>query len=160
MWNIPSPLNRIKPRAILAAVNDPHNHLLLNAVRNGIPYLDITRWTERLQSAVSQVSAMPLNTPVILSSRWMAGVAAVMAVAASRQLQQVDCIDISVLYSLQDKAGPNSTEYMDRLATPFNVMINGERKQVHPYTDPRKSPFPMVIQQKHIVSTSPINLLC
>lgn len=138
----PNPLNGIKPRAILATVNDPHNHLLLNAVYDGIPYLDITRWTERLQSAVSQVSTVPLHTPVILSSGWRAGVAAVIAVAASRQLQQVDCIDISVLYSLQDKAGPNSIEYMDRLATPFSVMINGERKQVHPYTDPRKITFP------------------
>lgn len=138
----PRPLSGIKPRAILATVNDPHNYLLLDAVQAGIPYVDITRWTERLQMAVSNVSAVPLQAPVMLSSGWMAGVVAVIAVATSRQLKQVDCIDISILYSLRDKAGPNSTEYMDRLATPFDVRLNGERKQVHPYTDPRKIAFP------------------
>lgn len=138
----PRPLKGIKPRAILATVNDPHDYLLLDAAREGVPYVDITRWTERLQTAVSNVSAAPLQSPVILSSGWMAGVVAVIAVAASRQLKQIDRIDISILYSLQDKAGPNSTEYMDRLATPFDVMLNGERKQVRPYTDPQKIAFP------------------
>lgn len=138
----PDPLKGIKPGAILSVVNDPFDYLLMDAVRGGIPYLDITRWTERLKVAVARVSAESFRAPVMLSSAWMAGVAAVVAVALSHQLRGVDRIDISILYSLQDKAGPNSAEYMDRLATPFEVILNGERQQVHPYTDPRKITFP------------------
>lgn len=138
----PNPLNGVMPRAILAVVNDPFDYLLLDAVRGGIPYVDITRWTERVKVAVSRVSAESFRAPVMLSSAWMAGVATVVAIAVSRQLRSVDRIDISVLYSLKDKAGPNSAEYMDRLATPFEVMLNGERKQTYPYTDPRKITFP------------------
>jgi saccharopine dehydrogenase-like NADP-dependent oxidoreductase len=138
----PNPLNGLRPRAILAVVNDPLDYLLLDAVRGGIPYVDITRWTERVKIAVSGTSAKVLQAPVLLSSAWMAGVAAVVAVAISRQLRGIDRIDISVLYSLKDKAGPNSAEYMDRLATPFSVMLNGMHKQVYPYTDPRTITFP------------------
>jgi saccharopine dehydrogenase-like NADP-dependent oxidoreductase len=60
----PNPLKGIKPRAILAIVNDPHNHLLMDAVRGRIPYLDITRWTERLQAAVSRLSAESVTQPM------------------------------------------------------------------------------------------------
>ena len=123
-------------------MNDPFDYLLMDAVRGGIPYVDITRWTERLKAAVSRVSAESFRAPVMLSSAWMAGIAAVVAVAVSHQLRRVDRIDISILYSLKDKAGPNSAEYMDRLATPFEVMLNGQRKQAYPYTDPRKTTFP------------------
>lgn len=138
----PNPLNGMAPRAILSVVNDSRDYLLMDAVRTKVPYVDITRWTERLKSAVSLVSKESLHSPVILSSAWMAGVAAVIAVAASRQLRRVDSIDIFVLYSLKDKAGPNSTEYMDRMTVPFNVMQNGKQKQVYPYTEPRKVTFP------------------
>jgi len=138
----PNPLNGLKPRVILAVVNDPFDYLLVEAVRGGIPYVDITRWTERLKVAVSRVSAESLHAPVMLSSAWMAGVATVAAVAVCHQMSAVERIDISILYSLKDKAGPNSAEYMDRLATPFEVMLNGERQQVYPYTDPHKITFP------------------
>ncbi len=114
----------------------------MDAARAGIPYVDITRWTERLRSAASRVGTVTLQAPVMFASSWMAGVAAVVAVAASRPLKRVNSVDIAVLFSLKDKAGPNSAEYMDRLATPFEVMINGQPTQVRPYTDPRAVTFP------------------
>lgn len=138
----PSPLGDLRLRAILAAVNDPHDYLLMDAIRAGIPYVDITRWTERVRGAVSLATSESLRAPIMLSSAWMAGVASVVAVALSRQLARVDRIDISVLYALKDKAGPNSTEYMDRLATPFEVMLDGARVRVLPFTDPRGVAFP------------------
>lgn len=137
-----NPLQGLKPRAILAIVNDKFNYLLMDAVHNGIPYLDITRWSERLKETVSSLSKKSLKAPVLLSSGWMAGIASVFAADMSCQLKEVNSIDISVLYSLKDKAGPNSVEYMDNLARPFEVTIDGERKQVYPYTDSRKITFP------------------
>lgn len=137
-----SPLGGLRPRAILAAVNDPHDYLLMDTILAGIPYVDITRWTERVRGAVSLAGRRSLRAPIMLSSGWMAGVASLVAVALSRHLERVDRIDIGVLYSLKDKAGPNSAEYMDRLATPFEVMLEGERTLVFPYTDPRQVTFP------------------
>jgi hypothetical protein len=138
----PNPLNGIAPRAIMAVANDPYDHLLLDAVKTRVPYLDITRWTERVRLAVSRFTSERLRAPLLFSSAWMAGAVALMAVAVSNRLHHVDSINISILYSLKDKAGPNSTEYMDRLAVPFEVMLNGSRQQVYPYTDPLKVTFP------------------
>ena len=81
-----SPLGGLRPRAILAAVNDPHDYLLMDTILTGIPYVDITRWTERVRGAVSLAGRKPLSAPIMLSSGWMAGVASVVAVALSRQL--------------------------------------------------------------------------
>jgi hypothetical protein len=138
----PEPLKNLQPRVIVNVVNDPYDHLFLHAAQLGIPYLDITRWTERLRAAAGSPTAKTMQTPVMLSSGWMAGIAAVIAAAAARRLHHVDAIDISILYSLKDKAGPNSAEYMDRLAVPFPVMLDGIQTQVYPFTDPRRVTFP------------------
>ncbi|MEM1280331.1 MAG: saccharopine dehydrogenase NADP-binding domain-containing protein [Cyanobacteria bacterium P01_H01_bin.152] len=138
----PNPLTGKQPRAIVAAVNDPQDYLLMNAVQQGIPYVDIIRWPERLRASVAELAGKSLSAPVLFSSGWMGGIAAVMAVALAQTLQQPQTIDISVLFSVKDKSGPNSVEYMDRLATPFNVLIEGQFKQVWPYTDPRPVTFP------------------
>lgn len=140
----PDPLARFegKLRAVLAAVNDPHDHLLINAVRAGIPFVDITRWTERVQRAITVASGESPCAPVMFASSWMAGVAAVATVAAARKFERVDSVDIGILYSMKDKAGPNSVEYMDRLAVPYDVMTNGREQSVYPLTDPRRVIFP------------------
>jgi hypothetical protein len=138
----PGPLNGLKPRAVIATANDPHDYLLLDAVQNGIPYLDITRWTERVRAASLQLTKENLTAPVILSSAWMAGIVALVAASLARSLNTVERIEISILYSLKDKSGPNSVEYMDRLAMPYQVMLDGQLQQVYPYTDPRTVTFP------------------
>ena len=138
----PTPLQSQQPRAVVAVVNDPHDYLLMDAVQQGIPYLDVTRWTERLRASVTSLTDTPLTAPAIFSSGWMGGIASILAVAATQTLHIVESIDISVLFSTQDKSGPNSVEYMDRLTTPFETLINGQPKQVFPYTDPRTVTFP------------------
>lgn len=138
----PNPLQGKQPRAIVALVNDPHDYLLMDAVEQSIPYLDVTRWSERLRASVAELAGKSLKAPVLFASAWMGGIAAVMAVAATQTMQNVAGIDISVLFSVKDKSGPNSVEYMDRLSTPFETIIDGQPKQVLPYTDPRKIKFP------------------
>ena len=95
-----------------------------------------------MRVAVAFAEKENLNAPVMFSSAWMAGVAAVVTRELTKKTQSIKSIDIGVLYSLKDKAGPNSTEYMDRLATPFEILVNGENKTAYPYTDPRKITFP------------------
>lgn len=142
----PNQLKGEQPNAVVALVNDPGDYLLMDAVNRGIPYLDVTRWTERLRTSMAQLTAKladkPLQAPVLFASGWMGGIAAVIAVAAAQTLTKAERIDISVLFSLKDKSGPNSVEYMDRLATPFEAMVDGQLKRVLPYTDPRTMTFP------------------
>jgi saccharopine dehydrogenase-like NADP-dependent oxidoreductase len=140
----PDPLEyfRGRLRAVIEVVNDPYDYLMLDAIRSGIAFVDITRWTERFRQARSIVTGESPSAPVMLASSWMGGLTPVIAVAAAHKLERVESIDISVLFSMKDKAGPNSIEYMDRLATPYKVMIDGKEQTVYPVTDPHTVTFP------------------
>ena len=138
----PNPLKGEQPSAIVAIVNAPYDYLLLDAVNGGIPYLDVTRWPERLRASITELADKPLQAPVLFASGWMGGIASVIAVAAAQTLAKTERIDISVLFSLKDKSGPNSVEYMDRLAIPFKTMVSGQLKSVLPYTDPHTLTIP------------------
>jgi len=104
--------------------------------------MDVTRPHPLGELIPRAVAGLAPRSPVLLASGWMAGLASVAAVAASRPLQRAESIAISVLYALQDRAGPSSAAYMDRLATPFEVMQAGTRQTVLPFTDPRRITFP------------------
>lgn len=131
-----------RPRAVIATVNDPHDHLLLSAVRGGIPYVDITRWTSLLRRAALRTSLAEPRAPVMLWSAWMAGVAPLAARACARGLGPLESIEVSILYELKDRAGENSVEYMDRLAEPFETTLGGRPQTVRPLSDGRRVAFP------------------
>jgi saccharopine dehydrogenase-like NADP-dependent oxidoreductase len=131
-----TPLNGILA-GVVAVTNDPHNYILLDTVRNDIPYIDVTRWTARLKEAIIRISGEDITQPIIFSSAWMAGTAALLAKKVSEQFSAIDTIDIDILFSLKDKAGPNSIEFVDQLGTPYNVFDNGNIKTVKPMTDPK-----------------------
>lgn len=143
----PTPLGHLQhePDLIVAAVNDDHDHLLVEAVRRGIPLIDITRWTERMQHGASRLLALPgqptVTSPIVFASSWMAGIAATLAHDAAKKLSKVERIDIDILYALKDRAGPNSIAYMDRLATPFRVMEDGQAAWARPMSDARDVHF-------------------
>ena len=138
----PHPLGDLRPLAVVSVVNDPADHLLLDAAAAGVPLLDIARWTDRVRSAAARLEQETLAAPVLLSSGWMAGIASTLAAGLAQGFASVESIDISVLYSLKDKAGPDSAEYMDRLATPFEVTVGGRRERVRPLSDARRIHFP------------------
>jgi len=127
---------------VITAVNDPVNNIILDTIRCGIPYIDITRWTARVCDSVVQAVTETITKPVIFSSSWMAGIAAIVARKSAEYFSEVDSIDIDILYSLKDKAGPNSIEYIDQLGTPFNIFENGKIKSVFPMSDPNQLTFP------------------
>lgn len=135
------PLGELRPKAVISLVNDPHNHLLNQAVSLGIPYLDITRWTAALVEVTRSDLKGRTKAPLLFSSGWMAGIASVLAVGLSRELNRVDSLEMDILYSAQDKAGPNSAEYMDRLDKPFLVMKDHRETWVRPLADPKKVSF-------------------
>ncbi|MFB9752800.1 saccharopine dehydrogenase [Paenibacillus hodogayensis] len=126
---------------IINAVNDLQDRLLLSAVRRRIPLIDITRWTEIFQQAITKLKNTELHAPVVLSSGWMAGTASLFAMLNSTSLQNVS-VHIHALYSVRDKAGPDSVAYMDRMNVPFYITEPKGSRLVFPMTDPVKVQFP------------------
>jgi hypothetical protein len=70
----------------------------------------------------------------------MAGKAALLT-KVSEQFSIIDTIDIDILFSLKDKAGPNSIEYVDQLGTPYDVFDGGNIRTVKPMTEPKHVDF-------------------
>jgi saccharopine dehydrogenase-like NADP-dependent oxidoreductase len=135
-----SPLHE-KLAAVVTATNDPNNYVLLETIRNHIPYIDITRWTSQLKQAIIRIAGENITQPIIFSSAWMAGAAALLAKKVSEQFSIIDTLDIDILFSLKDKAGPNSIEYIDQLGTPYDVLDGGNIRTVKPMTEPKHVDF-------------------
>lgn len=126
------------PAAVLAVVSDPDDHLLVDAMRRGIPYADVNRAGHAgvLDVAVAVARERP-TTPVLLSGAWYAGLNALMAAAAVRELGQAERVEIAVLSSSDDRVGPDSWGFAERLAWPYYGMRDGKRHPTHPLTSKR-----------------------
>jgi hypothetical protein len=126
-------------RAVVVLVNDPADRLLRACVRAGIPWVDITRWTARMQQALAWVAVEPPRAPVILASGWMGGVVPLVGAALARELKGApSSIHTSILYDLADRAGEDSIEFMDRMDVAFEVTEEGRRLRVDPLTGARR----------------------
>ena len=135
-----SPLHG-KLAAVVTATNDPHNYILLDTIRNQIPYIDVTRWTARLKEVIIRITGEQITQSVIFSSAWMAGTAALLAKKVAEQFSIIDTIDIDILFSTQDKSGPNSIEFVDQLGTPYDLLDAGNIRTVKPMTEPKHVNF-------------------
>ncbi|UHA75997.1 saccharopine dehydrogenase [Paenibacillus sp. 481] len=129
------------PTLIINVVNDLEDRLLLAAINRKIPLVDVTRWTERFQQSIDRLSHISLQSSVVLASGWMGGTAALLAKVSSDSLRDI-AVNIHALYSLKDKAGPDSTAYMDRMSIPFSITDKQVKRSVYPMTDPVKVRFP------------------
>jgi saccharopine dehydrogenase-like NADP-dependent oxidoreductase len=133
----PSPLD-FSARAVVALVNDPVDRLLRACLRAGIPLVDITRWTARVQQALAVVAVEPPRAPVVLASGWMGGVTPLVGAALASELGSASAIDTSILYDPADRAGEDSIEFMDRMHVAFEVTEEGRRRVVEPLTEARR----------------------
>ncbi|MFF8956829.1 saccharopine dehydrogenase [Streptomyces sp. NPDC014894] len=124
-------------RAVVSLVNDPEDRVLRAALDAGIPYVDVTRWTARMQRAVALASLRPPTAPVLLSSGWMGGVVPLAAAALAERLGGADSVDTAIRYDLADRSGADSVEFMDRLGVDFEVLEEGRGKVVSPLTGTR-----------------------
>lgn len=124
-----------RPAAVLAVVSDPHDHLLVDTMRRGIPYADVNRAGHAgiLDVTVAVARERP-TAPVLLSGSWLAGLSALLAAAAVRELGRVERVDITALSSSDDRVGPDSWGFAERLAWPYYAMRGGKRRPTHPMT--------------------------
>ncbi|MER6914771.1 saccharopine dehydrogenase [Streptomyces sp. NPDC000594] len=124
-------------RAVVSLVNDPGDRVLRAALRGGVPYTDVTRWTARMQRAVALASLERPAAPVLLSSGWMGGVVPLVAAALADRLGGADSVDTAIRYDLADRSGADSVEFMDRLGVDFEVLEDGRDTVVSPLTATR-----------------------
>ncbi|MEU7135983.1 saccharopine dehydrogenase [Streptomyces sp. NPDC046261] len=125
-------------RAVVGVVNDPDDRVLRAAVRGGVPYVDITRWTVRLQRAATLAALLDPAAPVLLSSAWMGGVSSLVTAALAHGLGGAERVETAIRWDLRDRAGADSVEFMDRLGLDFEVVEAGHRRTVMPLSDVRR----------------------
>lgn len=127
------------PAAIVVAVNDHHDRLLLAAARRGIALVDIARWRERMDDARRLLESA--EAPVVLASGWMAGAAAVVAAAFRDPARPADRVDIDILFDLADKAGPDSIAGFMDIQEPFTVWEAGVPRTAKSLSEGRVARF-------------------
>ncbi|MFE6926330.1 saccharopine dehydrogenase [Nocardia sp. NPDC057663] len=133
VWDLGSPDGfRARVRAVVGLVNDPDDRVLRAAVTAGIPYVDITRWTARVQRAVTVTALLDPRAPVVLSSSWMGGVVGLVAANLAAELGGMDTAEVAIRWDLRDRAGADSVEFMDRLGLDYEVVRDGQRHMVMP----------------------------
>ncbi|MGW4891623.1 saccharopine dehydrogenase [Kitasatospora sp. NPDC004240] len=138
-WDLADPAPfEASVRAVVSVVNDPDDRVLRAAATAGVPYVDVTRWTARLQRAATVAALLRPTAPVLLSSAWMGGVSSLVTAALAQRLGGADTVETAVRWDLADRAGADSVEFMDRLGLDFEVMVDGRRFSVAPLSDPRK----------------------
>ncbi|MFF3720858.1 saccharopine dehydrogenase [Streptomyces erythrochromogenes] len=128
---------RADVRAVVNAVNDPEDRVLRAAVEGGVPYVDITRWTARMQRAVTVATLLGPTAPVLLSSAWMGGVSSLVTASLAAGLGGAEQVEIAVRWDMADRSGADSVEFMDRLGVGFEVVDGGRRRLAGPLTEAR-----------------------
>ncbi|MFH8378995.1 saccharopine dehydrogenase [Streptomyces cyaneofuscatus] len=124
-------------RALVTVVNDPDDRVLRAAVRAGVPYVDLARWTARVQRAATVAALLRPTSPVLLSSAWMGGVTSLAVADLAADLGGAGTVEVAIRWDQQDRAGADSVEFMDRLGLDFEVVENGHRRTVMPLADTR-----------------------
>ncbi|WP_020100996.1 hypothetical protein [Mycobacterium sp. 360MFTsu5.1] len=138
-WDLADPAAfRTRVRAVVGLVNDPDDRVLRAAIAGGVPFVDVTRWTNRLQRAATVASMLHPTAPVLLSSAWMGGVTSLVAAHLADQLGGADRVEVAIRWDVRDRAGADSVEFMDRLGLDFEVIENGFRRTVAPLSDTRR----------------------
>lgn len=142
--NEPESLNHLpsRPSALVCAVNDTHDYILKKAVSDGIPLVDITRWNEPLLRAIESLKSVQLKSPILFSSAWMSGISAIMARHVINELENPVLVDIDILYSMNDKSGPNAIEFMDQFHKSFAVIEDASLKWIKPLRNSHITNFP------------------
>ncbi|MGW5875085.1 SDR family NAD(P)-dependent oxidoreductase [Nocardiopsis terrae] len=137
-WDLSSPTPfRAAVRAVVGAVNDPDDRVLHAAMAAGIPQVDVTRWTARLQRAVTLAAVARATAPVLLSSAWMGGVTSLVAAALAQELGGAERVETAVRWDMSDRAGADSVDFMDRLGIDFETVEDGRRRLTAPLSGAR-----------------------
>ncbi|MEV6596160.1 hypothetical protein AB0M36_04750 [Actinoplanes sp. NPDC051346] len=136
-WDLADPAPPVAVRALITTVNDPADHALRGCLTAGVPYVDITRWTSRLQAALALTATVPPKAPVALSSGWMGGLVPRIVGHLCATVGGAAEIDVAIRYDVRDRAGADSVEFLDRLGVDFPARGTDGERMVTPLTQVR-----------------------
>lgn len=91
---------------IVAALQDPGDSLITEALRSGAGHIGITRSTDTLTPTVMTVNAVRARRPIVPLAHWQAGVLTLAALQAAKAFASLDRIDLAALYDYADPIGP------------------------------------------------------
>lgn len=132
--NDPAPFSATV-RAVVSTVNDSDDRVLRAAVGAGIPYVDVTRWTSRMTRAATLAGLLQPTAPVLLSSGWMGGIVNIVAASLSHEIGGAQRVEVAIRYDVNDRAGLDSVDFIDRLGQDYEVRRNGTLATVSPLSD-------------------------
>lgn len=125
----------LRARAVVMLVNDHDDRVLRACLVNGVPLIDITRWTSRVASAMGLAAISDPKAPLVLASGWMGGLVPWTVSSLARELGSPTDAAVGIVYDLNDRSGEDAIEYMDRLGVPFEIVEHAKPRSVMPLTD-------------------------
>lgn len=128
--------------AVACFIHETDDHLLTEAAKRGIPYMDITRGQEAQMRGLAAAALLTPSAPMLFTSHWMAGGPAIVARRLADGLDSVARVDMSILYYTGDKMGPDSASAGEGMAQGFTARTGGAWRAVGPLSDEREVRFP------------------
>ena len=123
-------------------IHESDDHLLNEAARRGIPFMDITRGQEAQMRGLAAAALLAPRAPMLFTSHWMAGGPAIVARRLADGLDSVARADMSILYYTGDKMGPDSASAGEGMSQGFTARTGGAWRAVGPLSDEREVRFP------------------
>jgi len=140
--------------AVVSCVDQPQRHLLHAAIRRGLRYTDITPHLVELGRGSGYealvAAAHASGACIVLGTGIVPGISSVMVRALADALGGVDGVETSLLLSASDVTGPAAFDYfLQELAMPFVVYVNGADRPTSAFSDPRVVEFPEPFGAQH-----------
>lgn len=132
---------------VVSCIDQPQRGLLHAAIQRGLRYTDITPHLTELGrgAAYEQIdtAARASGSCIVLGAGLVPGISNVMAGAIAGPLGAADTIETALLLSAGDVTGPASFDYfLQELAMPFGVRLDGQDHPAHAFSDPQVVAFP------------------
>ncbi|MCX2453829.1 saccharopine dehydrogenase NADP-binding domain-containing protein [Pedobacter sp. PLR] len=112
---------------VVLCANDKSNHILNYCIENGLDYIDITKPTPDLEKALRFTENRKVNSQIVFSSGWMAGLVSSLAFLVEPHKEKIQAVKLFVYYSVNDLAGVSSAHFMaEHVAKPFKGYLENK----------------------------------
>ena len=132
---------------VISCIDQPGRSLLWAAIDRGLRYTDITPHLTELGRGAGyekiDAAARASGARLVLGTGIVPGISNVMMRALADGLGGADEIETALLLGASDISGPASFDYfLQELAMPFGVHIEGEDRPARAFSDPRRVEYP------------------
>ena len=139
---------------VVSCIDQPGRGLLRAAIERGLRYTDITPHLTELGRGAGyetiDAAARASGARLVLGTGIVPGTSNVIVRALADTLGGVDEIETSLLLNAGDVSGPASFDYfLQELAMPFNIHVDGKDRNVRAFSAPRLVEYPPPAGAQH-----------